>query len=261
MNLLVTSSPHIHSGRTTSRLMADVLLALIPAVLAGCYFFGLRAAILMVVSIASCKIAEFLWCAVRRQPHTLRDCSAAVTGLLLALTLPVSVPYWVPVVGGFFAMIVVKGLGGGLGQNTFNPALAARALLVLLFPAVMTRFAPVGTAISSASMSVDMVSAATPLHHMVMPELPNVSLLDAFLGNLPGSIGEVSALALLIGGAYLVIRKVISLRIPVAYLATVAVLTLIFNKGQDPVLWMAYNLLCGGVLLGAIFMADRKSVV
>ena len=153
MNLLVTSSPHIHSGRTTSRLMADVLIALIPAVLAGFYFFGLRAAILMVVSIASCKIAEFLWCAVRRQPHTLRDCSAAVTGLLLALTLPVSVPYWVPVVGGFFAMIVVKGLGGGLGQNTFNPALAARALLVLLFPAVMTRFAPVGTAISSASMS------------------------------------------------------------------------------------------------------------
>lgn len=255
MPLQVTSSPHIHSGRTTSRLMADVLIALIPAVLAGFYFFGLRAAILMVVSIASCKIAEFLWCAVRRQPHTLRDCSAAVTGLLLALTLPVSVPYWVPVVGGFFAMIVVKGLGGGLGQNTFNPALAARALLVLLFPAVMTRFAPVGTAISSASMSVDIISSATPLHHMVMPELPDVSLLDAFLGNLPGSIGEVSALALLIGGAYLVVRQVISLRIPVAYLATVAVLTLIFNKGQDPVLWMAYNLLCGGVLLGAIFMA------
>ena len=255
MNLLVTSSPHIHSGRTTSRLMADVLIALIPAVLAGLYFFGLRAAVLMLVSIASCKIAEFLWCVVRRQPHTLRDCSAAVTGLLLALTLPVSVPYWVPVVGGFFAMIVVKGLGGGLGQNTFNPALAARALLVLLFPAAMTRFAPVGTAISAGSMSVDMVSSATPLHHMVMPELPDVSLLDAFLGNLPGTIGEVSALALLIGGAYLVVRKVISLRIPVAYLATVAVLTLIFNKGQDPVLWMAYNLLCGGVLLGAIFMA------
>ena len=126
MNLLVTSSPHIHSGRTTSRLMADVLLALIPAVLAGCYFFGLRAAILMVVSIASCKIAEFLWCAVRRQPHTLRDCSAAVTGLLLAWPLPVAVPSSVPVVGGFVAMLVLKGLGGGLGQNTFNPALAAR---------------------------------------------------------------------------------------------------------------------------------------
>ena len=139
---------------------------------------------------------------------------------------------------------MVKALCGGLGQNIFNPALAGRALMMLIYPVGMTRY-----------MGIDGVSAATPLHHMVMPALPEESLLDMFLGKCPGSIGEISALALLLGGVYLIVRKVISARIPVAYLGTVAVITLVFSKTDAPVQWMLYSLLSGGVMLGAIFMA------
>ena len=167
-----------------------------------------------------------------------------VTGLLLAMTLPASVPYWQAALGSVFAIIVVKALCGGLGQNIFNPALAARAFLLLIFPVGMTRYA-----------GVDGVSSATPLHHMAMPALPEESILDMFLGNCPGSIGEISALALLLGGAYLVWRKVISIRIPAAYLGTVALVTLIFSKTGAPLQWMLYSLFSGGVMLGAIFMA------
>ena len=143
-----------------------------------------------------------------------------------------------------FAIVFVKSLCGGLGQNIFNPALAARAFVLMLFPVALTRYA-----------EVDGVSSATPLHHMVMPALPEESLMDMFLGNCPGSMGEISALALLLGGAYLVYRKVISARIPAAYLGTMAVLTLVFSKTGDPLRWMGYSLLSGGVMLGAIFMA------
>ena len=162
------------------------------------------------------------------------------------MTLPVSVPYWQVAVGSVFAIIIVKALCGGLGQNIFNPALAARAFLMLIWPLGLTKYP---------SLGVDGVSSATPLHHMVMPALPEESLLDMFLGNCPGSIGEISALALLLGGAYLVIRKVISPRIPVAYIGTVAVLTLVFHKTDAPIQWMLYSLLSGGLMLGAIFMA------
>jgi electron transport complex protein RnfD len=154
------------------------------------------------------------------------------------------VPYWQVVLGSFFAIIFVKCLCGGLGQNIFNPALAARALLMVVFPMGLTRY-----------VGVDGVSSATPLHHMVMPALPEESILDMFLGNCPGSIGEISALALLLGGAYLVYRKVISLRIPVAYLGTVALLTLVFGKTDNHFSWMLYSLFSGGLMLGAIFMA------
>jgi electron transport complex protein RnfD len=160
------------------------------------------------------------------------------------MTLPHTVPYWMCAVGSVFAILVVKALCGGLGQNIFNPALAARAMLMLVCPVGLTRY-----------VGIDGVTAATPLHHMVMPALPEESLLDMFLGNCPGSIGEISALALLLGGAYLVARKVISLRIPAAYLGSVAVLTLVFSKTDAPVQWMLYSLLSGGVMLGAIFMA------
>ena len=255
MKLVVTSSPHIHSGTHTSRLMGAVLVALLPTLLAGVWFFGLRSLVLAVVSVAACLVSEWLYRTLTRQSNTLPDLSAAVTGLLLALTLPATAPYWVAAVGGVFAIVVVKGLIGGLGQNIFNPALAARAFLMLCWPACITRFAAPGTRPDALTMSVDMVASATPLHHMLMPALPTESLLDMFLGNIGGCIGEVSALAILLGGAYLLVRKVISWRIPVAYLATVAVLTLIFSKGQDPLLWMLYNLLGGGVLLGAFFMA------
>ena len=158
--------------------------------------------------------------------------------------------------GGLFAVVVVKGLCGGLGQNTFNPALGARAFLMLLFPACLTRFPALGSALFLGELNpADVVTGATPLHHMQMPALPDVSLLDLFLGRAGGCIGEVSALALLLGGGWLVFRRVITLRIPAAYLGTVAVLTLVFSKGDSPILWMAYSLLSGGVLLGALFMA------
>ncbi|WP_302496407.1 RnfABCDGE type electron transport complex subunit D [uncultured Flavonifractor sp.] len=255
MKLLVTSSPHIHSGSRTSRLMGAVLIALIPALVAGVWFFGIRALVLTAVTVLACLLSEWLYRMVTRQSNTLPDLSAAVTGVLLAMTLPASAPYWLAAVGGVFAIVVVKGLIGGLGQNIFNPALAARAFLVLFWPSWMVRYAAPGTSLDPLSVSVDIVSSATPLHHMQMPALPTESLLDVFLGNMGGCIGEVSALALLLGGGYLLLRKVISWRIPVAYLGSVALLTLIFSKGQDPVLWMLYSLMGGGVLLGAFFMA------
>ena len=171
--------------------------------------------------------------------------------MLLAMTLPSTTPWWVAAIGSVFAILVVKAMCGGLGQNAFNPALAARALLMLVFPVYLVRyFEPQGLL-----GTADAVTAATPLHHMVMPALPEQSLTDMFLGNIPGCIGEVSTLALLVGGAYLVYRRVISLRIPLAYLGTVAVLTLVFHKTDNALAWMLYSLMGGGVMLGAIFMA------
>lgn len=255
MKLMVTSSPHIHSGETTSRLMRDVLVALIPVLAAAVWWFGVRALTVTVVSVLSCAVSEWVYRMVTRQNNTLSDGSAVVTGVLLAMTLPVSVPYWMVVVGGVFAMVVVKGLVGGLGQNIFNPALAARAFLMLFWPEWLVRYAPAGTHVDAGQLSVDMVSSATPLHHMQMPALPQESVLDMFLGNMGGSMGEVCTLAILVGGGYLLARRVISWRIPVAYLGSVAVLALVFAKGEDPVLWMVYSLLGGGLMLGAFFMA------
>ncbi len=256
MNLTVSASPHIRGRDRTTRLMLDVVITLLPALAAGVLFQGLRAGLVAAVCVLSALAGEWLLRLALRRHSTLPDGSALVTGLLLALTLPASVPYYAAAIGGLFAVVVVKGLCGGLGQNTFNPALGARAFLMLLFPACLTRFPALGAALSLGELSpADVVTGATPLHHMQMPALPNVSLLDLFLGRAGGCIGEVSALALLIGGGWLLLRRVISVRIPAAYLGTVAVLTLVFSKGGSPVLWMAYSLLSGGVLLGAIFMA------
>lgn len=246
MKLTVASSPHIRGNFRTNRIMLDVVIALLPALAVGVFVLGIQALLVAVVCIASAVASEWLYSVVTKTRNTVVDGSAVVTGLLLAMTLPATVPCWQAAIGSAFAIIVVKALCGGLGQNIFNPALAARAFMMLVWPASMVRYAALG---------VDGVTAATPLHHMVMPALPEETLLDMFLGNCPGSIGEISALALLIGGAYLVIRKVISVRIPVAYLGTVAVLTLIFFKTDYPVHWMLYSLLSGGVMLGAIFMA------
>lgn len=256
MNLTVSSSPHIRGKDTTQRIMLDVAIALAPALIAGIVFQGLRAGAVAVVCIASALLGEWSIGLVLRKHDTLLDGSALVTGLLLALTLPASVPYYVAAIGGLFAVVVVKGLCGGLGQNTFNPALGARAFLMLLFPACLTRFPALGTVLSLGELSpADVVTGATPLHHMQMPALPDASLMDLFLGRAGGCIGEVSALALLAGGGYLLARRVISVRIPAAYLGTVAALALLFPKGESPVLWMAYSLLSGGVILGAVFMA------
>lgn len=256
MNLTVSASPHIRGKDTTARLMLDVVIALLPALAAGMLFQGPRAGLVAAVCVLSALTGEWLLRLVLRWHNTLSDGSALVTGLLLALTLPASAPYYVAAAGGLFAVVVVKGLCGGLGQNTFNPALGARAFLMLLFPACLTRFPALGSALFLGELNpADVVTGATPLHHMQMPALPDVSLLDLFLGRAGGCIGEVSALALLLGGGWLVFRRVITLRIPAAYLGTVAVLTLVFSKGDSPILWMAYSLLSGGVLLGALFMA------
>ena len=246
MKLTVASSPHIRGNFRTNRIMLDVVIALLPALAVGVFVLGLQALLVAAVCIAAAVASEWLYSIVTKTRNTIVDGSAVVTGLLLAMTLPATVPCWQAAIGSAFAIIVVKALCGGLGQNIFNPALAARAFMMLVWPASMVRYAALG---------VDGVTAATPLHHMVMPALPEESLLDVFLGRCPGSIGEISALALLIGGAYLVVRKVISVRIPVAYLGTVAVLTLVFAKTDYPVKWMLYSLLSGGVMLGAIFMA------
>ena len=244
MKLTVASSPHIRGDFRTSRIMLDVVLALLPALCVGFWQFGLRAVGVTAVSICSAVIFEWLYSVVTRTRNTIIDGSAIVTGLLLAMTLPHTVPYWLVVAGNAFAIILVKALCGGLGQNIFNPALSARCMMLMVYPVGMVRY-----------LGVDGVTAATPLHHMVMPALPTETVLDMFLGNCPGSIGEISALALLIGGAYLVYRKVISVRIPAAYIGTVAVLTLVFAKTDAPVQWMLYSLFSGGLMLGAIFMA------
>ena len=244
MKLTVASSPHIRGNFRTNRIMLDVVLSLLPALAVGIFMLGIRALIVTLICVAAAVAAEWFYSFITKTRNTVVDCSAMVTGLLLAMTLPASVPYWQAALGSIFAIIVVKALCGGLGQNIFNPALAARAFLLLIFPVGMTRYA-----------GVDGVTAATPLHHMVMPALPEESILDMFLGNCPGSIGEISALALLLGGAYLIWRKVISIRIPAAYLGTVALVTLIFSKTGAPLQWMLYSLFSGGVMLGAIFMA------
>ena len=246
MKLTVASSPHIRGDFKTSRLMLDVVIALLPALLAGTVVFGVRALALTAVSMMAAVAAEGLFALVTRQRSTIQDCSALVTGMLFALILPVTVPYWLVAAGSAFAIVVIKLMWGGLGQNVFNPALSARAFVMLLWPAYVTRYP-----------GLDGVTAATPLHHMVMPALPTESVLDMFLGNCPGSIGEISSLALLIGGVYLVIRKVISIRIPAAYLLTVAAVTYVFHKTDNALLWMLYSLFSGGVMLGAIFMATE----
>ena len=246
MKLTVTSSPHIRGDFRTSRLMLDVVLALIPALIVGTVVLGFRALLVTLISMAAAVVAEFLYSLCLRKRNTIVDGSALVTGMLFAMTLPSTVPYWIAAVGSALAILVAKLLCGGLGQNIFNPALFSRALMLMLFPVALTRYPSIG---------VDAVSSSTPLHHMVMPALPEESVLDMFLGNCPGSIGELSALALLLGGIYLVARKVISARIPVSYLATVAVITFIFHKTDDALSWMLYSLFSGGVMLGAIFMA------
>ena len=246
MNLTVASSPHIRGDFRSSRLMLDVCIALLPALAMGTWVLGVRSLLVVAVSILSAMGAEWLYALLTKKRNTLPDCSAMVTGLLLAMTLPASIPLYQAALGSAFAIVVVKLMAGGLGQNVFNPALTARALMMVIWPVSMVRFNALG---------VDGATAATPLHHMVMPALPEESLMDMFLGNIPGCIGEVSAAALILGGIYLVIRKVISPRIPVAYLGTVAVLTLIFSKTGNPIAWMLYSLTGGGVMLGAIFMA------
>ena len=253
--LTISSSPHAHTANTTQIIMRDVLIALLPALAGSVYFFGIRALVVTLVSVLACFLFEKIWCKFAKQDDKTYDLSACVTGVLLAFVCPPTIEYWQLIIGDFFAIIVVKMLFGGIGRNLFNPALAARAFL-FSWPAAMSTWVKVGWENQASVLGdVDIVTAATPLASMHQGNMPDVSMLDLFIGNVGGCIGETSALLLLIGLAYLLIRKVISIRIPLFYIGTVAVLTFLFPMGGDRLGWMAAQVLSGGLMLGAIFMA------
>ncbi len=253
----VASSPHVSSPIGTRSLMLDVLIALVPALCAAVYFFGPRALIATIISVVACEIFELGYRKLLHKTQTNGDLSAAVTGVLLAFVCPVTLPYWMLIIGDFFAIVVVKQLFGGLGKNFINPALGGRAFLMLSYPVAMTTWAVPGKW-SGLISAADAVTGATPLSvdFMHSGTLPDASILDMFVGNVGGCIGEVSAVMLLAGGIYLIARGVIRPNIPVAFIATVAVLTILFPQGgNDRVTWMLYELLGGGLFLGAFFMA------
>lgn len=230
-------SPHIHSGKSTSGIMRDVLISLLPATIAGTIIFGWRALLVIAVCVITCVGFEAIFNLIVKKDQTVGDLSAAVTGLLLALNLPVDVPLWQCAIGSLFAIIVVKCLFGGIGANLVNPAITARVFMIVAFGSM-----------AIPSFPVDSVSSATPLSAETMP-----SLLDLFLGNHGGAIGETCVAALLIGGIYLLIRRVISWHIPVMFIATVFIFSL-FMEGFDAVSALSL-LMSGGVFIGAIFMA------
>ena len=253
--LTISSSPHIHNDNTTQKIMRDVLIALIPALIGSVYFFGLRALALVLVSVGCCFLFEKLWCTLRKQNDKTYDLSACVTGVLLAFVCPPTIAYWQLIIGDFFAIIVVKMLYGGIGKNMFNPALAARAFM-FSWPAAMSTWVKVGWENQAGLLStVDAVTEATPLAAMHQGLMPETSVWDMFLGNVGGCVGETSALLLLVGLVYLLARKVITLRIPLSYVATVAALTFLFPMGNDRLAWMGSQVFGGGLMLGAIFMA------
>lgn len=253
--LTISSSPHAHSPVTTQTIMRDVLIALAPAFLGSVYFFGFRALMVTLVSVAACMFFEWGYCRITKKHDKTYDLSACVTGVLLTFVCPVTIPYWTIIIGDFFAIVLVKMLFGGLGKNVVNPALAGRAFL-FSYPAIMSTWVKVGFENAAPlGSTADVVTAATPLASMHQGVLCQESLSDLFLGNIGGCLGETSALLLLMGFAYLLIRKVITARIPVAYIGTVAVLTFLFPQGNDRIGWMLAQVLSGGLLLGAIFMA------
>ena len=252
----VSPSPHIRAGISTSSIMRDVVIALIPSLICSVFYFGFRALYLTVLSVVFCVGFEFLWQKITKKPVTISDGTAVVTGMLLAFNLPVTVPFWIPLIGAFVAIIIAKQFYGGVGNNFINPALTGRAFLLASWPVLMTRWVmPHKTGFF---IDADLVSSATPLAIIKSGEATDelLSLSDMFLGNIGGCIGETSSLALLIGGVYLVARKVISPKIPVSYILTVAVLTYIFPyENMTSVSSMLASILGGGLMLGAIFMA------
>lgn len=253
--LTISSSPHVHSPVTTQTIMRDVLIALAPALIGSVYFFGFRALLVTLISAAACVFFEWAYCKIAKTPCKIYDLSAVVTGVLLAFVCPVTIPYWCIIIGDFFAIIVVKQVFGGIGRNIVNPALASRAFL-FSWPALMTTWVVPGFKNAAGVFStVDAVTGATPLAQMGQGAMPDVSISQLFLGNVGGCIGETSVLLLLVGLAYLLVRKIITLRIPVAFIGTVAVLTLLFPQGHDNLQWMAAQIFSGGLFLGAIFMA------
>ena len=256
LKLIASSSPHIRSNEDTRSIMLDVIIALLPAMGWSIYCFGIKALVLTLVSVVSCVFFEWAYRKLMKKSCMVGDLSAVVTGMLLSFVCPVDLPWWVIIIGAFFSIVVVKQLYGGIGCNFLNPALAGRAFLLASHATAMTTWA-------IPKIRPDVPSAATPM--AIMKEgteeafttlMSNYSIGDMFIGKVGGSLGEVSALCLLVGGIYLLIRKVISWQIPVAYIGTVAILTLIAAPaGMDNVQYMLYNVFGGGLMLGAIFMA------
>lgn len=240
----ISVSPHVRSQNTTKAIMRDVCIALLPVLAFGVYHFGLDALKVIVISVVTCVVSELVFELIAKKPITVFDYSAVVTGLILAINLPSTAAWWMVVIGGVFAIVVVKMLFGGLGQNFMNPALAARCFLLISFTSRMNDF------------SIDGVSSATPL--AVMRAGESVDLLTLFLGFHGGVIGEVSALAILIGGLYLIIKKVISIRTPLTYILSTVVFILLVNLatgGDTSPVYLLSQVLSGGLLVGAFFMA------
>lgn len=272
---VVSSSPHIANRRTVSGIMQEVLIALLPAVIASVYFFGFYALFLELLCVGSAIGAEALYNKVMKREQTIKDCSAAVTGLLLALNLPATVPFYVPIIGSAFAIVFVKMLFGGIGKNFANPAITGRVFLLLAWGALMTK--PWGSPINwsdggafyyfrcilkgnSAIQDVAAVTTATPLSSLTQGGYAGKDLLKMFLGATGGSLGETSALALLIGGVYLIVRRIIDWRVPVTFVGTVALFALIYGGANGDALgYILPSVLGGGLLLGAFFMATDYS--
>ena len=245
--------PQVRIGRDTRRLMLDVIIALLPAVIVGVLQFGIHILLLLLISICSAVFWEWLYRRLFKKDASIGDLSAALTGLLLAMTLPPSAPLWLPLVGTFFGIVIVKQLYGGIGKNFLNPALAGRAFLFSSYSTIMTSWS-VPNALSG---TIDGTTMATPLAGLYGDGLPAYfTAKSMFMGYLPGCIGEISAFAVLIGFGYLLWREVISWRIPVSFVGTVALLTLIFGKsGYSNGSWMLFNIFSGGLMFGAVFMA------
>jgi len=240
--LHLSATPHIHSGRSTAAIMRDVLIALLPAAIAGTVIFGLRSLLVIAVCVGSCVLLEALYNWIVKTEQTVGDLSAAVTGLLLALNLPANIPIWQCVIGSAFAILVVKCLFGGIGRNLVNPAITARVFMLVAFGSMATAANPV---------IVDTVAGATPLGQLAEGTTP--SLVSLTLGTTGGAIGETCAVALLLGFVYLLVRRIISWHIPTAFVGSVFLFSL-FMEGFDPIAALAW-VLSGGLLIGAIFMA------
>lgn len=244
--LTVSASPHFRSRQTTSGIMLDVIIALVPSLVAAYIIFGVRTLILSAVSVIACVAFEYLSRRVMKRHNTISDLSAVVTGLLLAFNVPATMPVWMVIIGDFFAIVIAKQFFGGIGQNFVNPALIGRIVLMSSFPSKMGSF-------PEPLVSTIPLTSATPLASLKSGVSPEQSLLGMFLGLRGGCLGEVCIAALLIGFVYLLVRKVISWHIPVAYIGTVAVIMLLAGKGDFE--YMLYELMAGGLVLGAVFMA------
>lgn len=254
--LKVSASPHIRHEDTTRVLMSDVIIAMLPLVIWGAYIFGPRVITVTAISVISCVLFEFLFNLIIKKPSPVGDLSAVVSGMLLAFNLPATIPLWIPVVGAAFAMIVVKGLFGGLGKNFMNPVLAARVFLFASWPSHMTNYSEPLMRLPLFGDGVDAVSSATSLTLLKSGQLPDLSIKDMLIGNMAGCIGEISALLILAGGLYLIIRRVITWHITVSFIATVAIFSLISAPSElNALSYMTAQLLSGGLMLGAVFMA------